>query len=48
MEREIRKENEIEMEKNIHYKEKYIEMTISLHACSFICAFNLCETHKQI
>jgi hypothetical protein len=24
MEREIRKENEIEMEKNIYYKEKYI------------------------
>jgi hypothetical protein len=24
MEREIRKENEIEMENNIHYKEKYI------------------------
>jgi hypothetical protein len=24
IEREIRKENEIEMEKNIHYKERYI------------------------
>jgi hypothetical protein len=43
---EIRKENE--MENNIHYKEKYIEINISLHGGTFICAFNLCETHKQI
>jgi hypothetical protein len=37
MEREIRKEKEIEMENNIHYKEIYIIIKPFLHAGILLC-----------
>jgi hypothetical protein len=40
MERKIRKENELEMEKNIHYKEKYIKIIIFLHASTLVMHLN--------
>jgi hypothetical protein len=48
MERGIRKDNEIEMEKDIHYKERYIWLIIIFHTSALLVHLTYVWTHKKI